>query len=57
MRALVQPGVIDAFLAEGAASDGVEVFVPTGQKVAGLPTPRASPANICRSSTARWIAC
>jgi 2-polyprenyl-6-methoxyphenol hydroxylase-like FAD-dependent oxidoreductase len=40
MRALVQLGVIDAFLAEGAASDGVELHIPTGQKVAELPTPR-----------------
>ncbi|WP_322401050.1 FAD-dependent oxidoreductase [Massilia luteola] len=46
MRALAQLGVIDAFLAEGAASDGVEVFVPTGQKVAELPTPRLAGPDI-----------
>jgi 2-polyprenyl-6-methoxyphenol hydroxylase-like FAD-dependent oxidoreductase len=46
MRALDQLGVIDAFLAEGAASDGVEVFLPTGQKVAELPTPRLAGAGI-----------
>lgn len=40
MRALVQLGVIDDFMAEGAASDGVELFIPTGQKIAELPTPR-----------------
>jgi len=45
MRALVQLGVIDDFMAEGAASDGVELFIPTGQKIAELPTPRlAGPA-------------
>ena len=46
MRALAQLGVIDAFLAEGAASDGVEVFLPTGQKVAELPTPRLAGPGI-----------
>jgi 2-polyprenyl-6-methoxyphenol hydroxylase-like FAD-dependent oxidoreductase len=62
MRALVQLGVIDAFLAEGAASDGVELFIPTGQKVAELPTPRlagpAVPGNgaIMRPALARILA-
>jgi 2-polyprenyl-6-methoxyphenol hydroxylase-like FAD-dependent oxidoreductase len=46
MRALAQLGVIDAFLAQGAASDGVEVFLPTGQKVAELPTPRLAGPDI-----------
>jgi 2-polyprenyl-6-methoxyphenol hydroxylase-like FAD-dependent oxidoreductase len=62
MRALRQLGVIDAFLAEGAASDGVEVFIPTGQKVAELPTPRIAgpdvPGNgaIMRPKLARILA-
>jgi 2-polyprenyl-6-methoxyphenol hydroxylase-like FAD-dependent oxidoreductase len=62
MRALVQLGVIEAFLAEGAASDGVEVFIPTGQKVAELPTPRLAgpdvPGNgaIMRPALARILA-
>jgi 2-polyprenyl-6-methoxyphenol hydroxylase-like FAD-dependent oxidoreductase len=62
MRALVQLGVIDAFLAEGAASDGVGIFVPTGQKVAELPTPRLAgpgvPGNgaILRPVLARILA-
>jgi 2-polyprenyl-6-methoxyphenol hydroxylase-like FAD-dependent oxidoreductase len=62
MRALVQLGVIDAFLAEGAASDGVELHIPTGQKVAELPTPRlagpAVPGNgaIMRPALARILA-
>ncbi|ALK95477.1 hypothetical protein AB595_21165 [Massilia sp. WF1] len=62
MRALVQLGVIDAFLAEGDASDGVELHIPTGQKVAELPTPRLAgpevPGNgaIMRPVLARILA-
>jgi 2-polyprenyl-6-methoxyphenol hydroxylase-like FAD-dependent oxidoreductase len=62
MRALCQLGVIDAFLAEGAASDGVELHIPTGQKVAELPTPRLAgpevPGNgaIMRPALARILA-
>ncbi|MFL6636263.1 MAG: FAD-dependent oxidoreductase [Massilia sp.] len=62
MRALVQLGVIDAFLAEGAASDGVGIHIPTGQKVAELPTPRLAgpevPGNgaIMRPTLARILA-
>lgn len=62
MRALVQLGVIDAYLAEGAASDGVEIHIPTGQKVAELPTPRLAgpdvPGNgaIMRPALARILA-
>jgi 2-polyprenyl-6-methoxyphenol hydroxylase-like FAD-dependent oxidoreductase len=62
MRALVQLGVIDAFMAEGAASDGVEIHVPTGQKIAELPTPRLAgpdvPGNgaIMRPALARILA-
>jgi 2-polyprenyl-6-methoxyphenol hydroxylase-like FAD-dependent oxidoreductase len=46
MRVLRQLGVIDAFLAEGAASDGVEILIPTGQKVAELPTPRIAGPDV-----------
>lgn len=62
MRALRQLGVIDAFLAQGAGSDGVEIFIPTGQKVAELPTPRIAgpdvPGNgaIMRPVLARLLA-
>jgi len=62
MRALRRLGVIDAFLAEGAGSDGVEIFIPTGQKVAELPTPRIAgpdvPGNgaIMRPQLARILA-
>jgi 2-polyprenyl-6-methoxyphenol hydroxylase-like FAD-dependent oxidoreductase len=62
MRALTQLGVIDAFLAAGAASDGVELFIPTGEKVAELATPRLAgpdvPGNgaILRPALARILA-
>ena len=46
MRALRQLGVIDAFLAEGDGSDGVGIFIPTGQKVAELPTPRIAGPDV-----------
>ena len=40
LRALRRLGVLDAFLDEGAATDNVDLFIPTGLKVATLPTPR-----------------
>jgi len=46
MRALRRLGVIDAFIEQGAASDGVEIFIPTGQKVAELPTPRIAGPDV-----------
>jgi 2-polyprenyl-6-methoxyphenol hydroxylase-like FAD-dependent oxidoreductase len=62
LRAFRRLGVLDAFLAEGAASDGVDIFIPTGVKVAALPTPRiAGPdvpgnAGIMRPVLARILA-
>ena len=62
LRALRRLGVLDAFLAQGAASDGVDIFIPTGVKVASLPTPRiAGPdvpgnAGIMRPVLARILA-
>jgi 2-polyprenyl-6-methoxyphenol hydroxylase-like FAD-dependent oxidoreductase len=62
LRALRRLGVLDAFLAQGAASDNVEVFLPTGMKVATMPTPRlAGPdvpgnAGIMRPVLARILA-
>jgi 2-polyprenyl-6-methoxyphenol hydroxylase-like FAD-dependent oxidoreductase len=62
MRALRELGVVDAFIEEGAASDGVEIFIPTGHKVAELPTPRIAgpdvPGNgaIMRPALARILA-
>jgi 2-polyprenyl-6-methoxyphenol hydroxylase-like FAD-dependent oxidoreductase len=46
MCVLRRLGVIDAFLAEGAASDGVQILIPTGQKVAELPTPRIAGPDV-----------
>ena len=44
LRALKQLGVLDAFLREGAAGDGVRLCLPHGPQIAELPTPRlASP--------------
>ncbi|AON53240.1 FAD-dependent oxidoreductase [Herbaspirillum seropedicae] len=44
LRALKQLGVLEAFLREGAAGDGVRLCLPHGPQVAELPTPRlASP--------------
>jgi 2-polyprenyl-6-methoxyphenol hydroxylase-like FAD-dependent oxidoreductase len=62
LRAFRRLGVLEAFLAQGAASDGVEIYIPTGVKVADLPTPRiAGPdvpgnAGIMRPVLARILA-
>jgi 2-polyprenyl-6-methoxyphenol hydroxylase-like FAD-dependent oxidoreductase len=62
LRAFQRLGVLDAFLAQGAASDGVEIHIPTGVKVATLPTPRIAgpevPGNggIMRPVLARILA-
>jgi 2-polyprenyl-6-methoxyphenol hydroxylase-like FAD-dependent oxidoreductase len=62
LRAFRRLGILDAFMAQGAASDGVEVFIPTGHKVAELPTPRIAgpdvPGNgaIMRPALARILA-
>eukprot|EP01035_Chromulina_nebulosa_P062221 gene62221-85093_t len=39
LRALKSLGLIEAFLQQGAGSDGVELCTPTGQIVGELPTP------------------
>jgi 2-polyprenyl-6-methoxyphenol hydroxylase-like FAD-dependent oxidoreductase len=62
LRAFRHLGILEAYLEQGAASDGVEVFIPTGQKVAELPTPRIAgpdvPGNggIMRPTLARILA-
>jgi 2-polyprenyl-6-methoxyphenol hydroxylase-like FAD-dependent oxidoreductase len=40
LRAFKTLGVLDQFLAEGAASDDVDLFLPDGRHVGRLPTPR-----------------
>lgn len=46
LRVFRQLGILDAFLAQGAASDGVEIFIATGEKVASLPTPRIAGPDV-----------
>lgn len=46
LRALRQLGVLDAFLREGAAADGVHLCLPNGPRVAELPTPRLAGPDV-----------
>jgi len=46
LRAFQRLGILDTFLVQGAASDGVDIFIPTGQKVATLPTPRIAGPDV-----------
>ncbi len=46
LRAFRRLGILDAFLEQGAASDGVDIFIPTGVKVASLPTPRIAGPDV-----------
>lgn len=46
MRAFRQLGVLDAFLQQGAASDGVKICLPHGPQVAELPTPRIAGPDV-----------
>lgn len=46
LRAFRRIGVLDQFMRQGAASDGVDIFIPTGQKVASLPTPRIAGPDV-----------
>jgi len=46
LRALRQLGVLEAFLREGHAADGVRLCLPNGQQVAELPTPRIAGADV-----------
>jgi 2-polyprenyl-6-methoxyphenol hydroxylase-like FAD-dependent oxidoreductase len=62
LRAFRQLGILEAFLREGAATDGVKIYLPHGPQVAELPTPRlAGPAvpgggGIMRPVLARILA-
>jgi 2-polyprenyl-6-methoxyphenol hydroxylase-like FAD-dependent oxidoreductase len=40
LRAFARLGTLETFLAQGNASDGVDICLPHGPKVASLPTPR-----------------
>ena len=46
LRAFRTLGVLDAFLKHGFAGDGVDIHIPTGQKVATLPTPRIAGPDV-----------
>ncbi len=46
LRAFRQLGVLDAFLAQGAASDGVQLFLPDGAPLGTLPTPRLAGPDV-----------
>ena len=49
VRAMSQLGILDDYVAAGWGFDAVEVFIPTGQRVAVIPTPKlveGYPANV-----------
>ncbi|MES2886659.1 MAG: FAD-dependent oxidoreductase [Pseudomonadota bacterium] len=46
LRAFRTLGILDAFLAHGSATDGVNLCAPHGPKVAELPTPRIAGADV-----------
>lgn len=49
VRAMDQLGLLDDYLSAGVGFDAVEIFIPTGQKVARVPSPRlveGRPANV-----------
>lgn len=46
LRVFRQLGILEAFLAQGNASDGVHLCLPHGPKVAELPTPRIAGADV-----------
>lgn len=46
LRAFRQLGILDAFLREGHAADGVHLHLPHGPRVAEIPTPRLAGADV-----------
>lgn len=46
LRAFRTMGILDAFLAQGSATDGVDLCLPHGPKVAELPTPRIAGGDV-----------
>jgi len=46
LRAFRQLGVLDAFLREGAAVDGLALYLPHGPHIATLPTPRIAGLDV-----------
>jgi 2-polyprenyl-6-methoxyphenol hydroxylase-like FAD-dependent oxidoreductase len=46
LRAFRQLGILDAFMARGNVADGVELFLPHGQPIGTLPTPRIAGPDV-----------
>ena len=46
LRAFRQLGILEAFLREGSANDGVELHLSDGIRIATLPTPRLAGADV-----------
>ena len=46
LRAFRTLGILDAFLAQGSASDGVHICAPHGPRLSELPTPRIAGADV-----------
>lgn len=46
LRAFARLGILDAFLDQGNAADGVDVCLPHGPKVSSLPTPRLAGPDV-----------
>lgn len=46
LRAFDTLGILPQFMAQGAASDGVDLFLPHGQQIATLPTPRLAGPDV-----------
>jgi 2-polyprenyl-6-methoxyphenol hydroxylase-like FAD-dependent oxidoreductase len=46
LRAFGQLGVLDDFLAQGNAADGVHLHLPHGPRMAEIPTPRLAGADV-----------
>lgn len=46
LRAFKTLGILDQFMAQGSAADGVDLFTPHGQRIAELPTPRLAGPDI-----------
>jgi 2-polyprenyl-6-methoxyphenol hydroxylase-like FAD-dependent oxidoreductase len=46
LRAFRTLGILDEFLGLGWASDGIDLHIPTGQKIGSLPTPRIAGPDV-----------
>ncbi|MDP2219479.1 MAG: FAD-dependent oxidoreductase [Hydrogenophaga sp.] len=46
LRAFRQLGILDTFLSEGSAVDGLQAFLPNGTPLAHLPTPRLAGPDV-----------